>query len=200
VNFAENNPKFFLQTNQGNIDLPLAEGSGNLGKDEMIIGYDEAEMMKKEKLFEKPGDTLTNFFGVPSMKIAGILKPTGTFLDNAHIMKSETQIASISGASAAQTKDELKLFYGIDQNTIPVAYASSINRDGLYPITFGTKKYLPVYIGSKEAEVMKAEKLFQKEGDTLTNFFGKDVVIAGVLPETKTPLDNFHYITSDFVQ
>jgi Cu+-exporting ATPase len=199
VSFAENNPKFFLQTNQGNVDLPLVEGSGSFGKDEMIIGYDEAEMMKKEKLFEKPGDALANFFGIPSMKIVGILKPTGTFLDNAHIIKTETQIVSVASASSASLKDELKLFYSIDQNTIPAVYTSSINRDSLYPVTFGTKKYLPIYIGSKEAEVMRTEGLFQKEGDILANFFGKDVIIAGILSETKTLLDNFHYVTSDFI-
>jgi soluble P-type ATPase len=199
VNFAEGNPKFFIQTNQLNVELPLAEGSGSLGKDEMVIGYEEAEMMKKEKLFEKPGDTLANFFGIPSMKIVGILKPTGTFLDNAHIIKTETQIVSVASASSASLKDELKLFYSIDQNTIPTVYTSSINRDSLYPVTFGTKKYLPIYIGSKEAEVMRTEGLFQKEGDILANFFGKDVIIAGILSETKTLLDNFHYVTSDFI-
>ncbi len=200
VNYAEGNPKFFVQTNQASIDLPTAEGSANLGKDEMIIGFEEAEMMKKEKLFEKPGDTISNFFGVPSMKIAGILKPTGTLLDNGHIMKVETQVTSVASGASADAKGEIKLFYGINLNNIPSVYASNISRDGLSPVVFGTKKYLPVYIGSKEAEVMKAEKLFQKEGDTLNNFFGKDVVVAGVLPETKTPLDDFHFITSDFVQ
>ncbi len=200
VNYAETNPKFFVQTSQTSVNLPMAEGSANLGKDEMIIGFDEADMMKKEKLFEKPGDTISNFFGVPSMKIAGILKPTGTLLDNSHIMKTETQIISVAIGASADAKDEVKLFYGINQDNIPSAYTNNISRDGLSPVIFGTKKYLPVYIGSKEAEVMKAEKLFQKEGDTLANFFGKDVVVAGILPETKTPLDNFHFVTSDFVQ
>jgi hypothetical protein len=199
VNFAEGNPKFFVQTQQGVIDFPLEVGSSNLGKDEMIIGFEEAKMMMDEKLLEKPGDTISNFFGVPKIKIVGILKPTGTLLDNSHIMKFETQILSVANGASSQLNDELKLFYGIQPDNIPAAFADSINRDGLYPVTFGTKKYLPVYIGSKEAEVMKAEKLFQKEGDTLTNFFGKDVIVAGILPETKTPFDNFHFITSDFV-
>ncbi|MBL8030264.1 MAG: copper-translocating P-type ATPase [Candidatus Doudnabacteria bacterium] len=199
VNFAEGNPKFFMQTDQGTIDLPMAEGEANLGKNEMIIGFDEAEMMKKEKLFEKPGDSLVNFFGVPSMKIVGILKPTGTFLDNAHITTADTQIVSIANGSAASLNEEIKLFYAMQPNNIPAAYANNINREGMAPVTFGTKKYLPIYIGSKEAEVMKAEKLFQKEGDILTGFFGNDVVVAGVLPETKTPLDNFHYVTGNFV-
>lgn len=199
INFAEGNPKFFVQTSLEAIDLPLEAGSGTLEKDGMIIGFVEAEMMKQEKLFEKPGDTIPNFFGVPNVKIIGILKPTGTLLDNSHILQSETQIVSVANGASSFLKDELKLFYGIQPNNIPSVFTSRINKDGLDPVTFGTKKYLPLYIGSKEAEVMKAEKLFQKEGDTLTNFFGNDVIIAGILPETQTPLDNFHFITSDFV-
>lgn len=199
VSFAEGSPKFFAQTDLNTINLPVEVGSGTLGKDEMIVGFEEAKIMKKEKLFENPGDTISNFFGVPSVKIVGILKPTGTLLDNSHIIKSETQIVSVANGASSSLNNELKLFYEIQPNNIPTAFASNINKDGLYPVTFGIKKYLPVYIGSKEAEVMKDEKLFQKEGDILTNFFGKDVIIAGILPETKTPLDNFHFITSDFV-
>ncbi len=200
INFAETNPKFFVQIGQGNISLPMAEGTGSLGKDEMIIGSVEAEMMRKEKLFEKPGDSLQNFFGIPSMKIVGILKPTGTFLDNAHIIRSETGISSVASGAAIDAKGNIKLFYGINENNIPAVFAGSISRDGLVPVVFGTKKYLPVYIGSREAAMMKAENLFKKEGDTIENFFGNSVVIAGVLPETKTSLDSFHYVTEDFVR
>ena len=47
-------------------------------------------MMKDEKLFNGPGDVLNDFFGVPVMKIVGILEPTDTELDKFHIMNSET--------------------------------------------------------------------------------------------------------------
>ena len=33
---------------------------------------------------------------------------------------------------------------------------------------------------------MQQEKLFAKEGDTLSGFFGNDVIISSILPETKT--------------
>jgi hypothetical protein len=35
----------------------------------MIIGFKEAQMMKEERLFSKMGDSLTDFFGLPSVKI-----------------------------------------------------------------------------------------------------------------------------------
>ena len=54
----------------------------------MIIGYDEALMMKKEKLFSKPGDQLKNFFGLESITIIGVLAPTKTMLDDVHIVNT----------------------------------------------------------------------------------------------------------------
>ena len=55
----------------------------------MIIGFKEAQMMKNERLFKKVGDSLTNFFGLPSVKIVGIIAPTNTFLDEVHIINQK---------------------------------------------------------------------------------------------------------------
>ncbi len=198
INYAETNPKFFVISSSGVIDLPIQAGQNRLGKDEMIVGASEAEMMLKEKLFEKPGDTLTNFFGVSRMKIVGILKPTGTFLDNVHIIKGETQVASVAEGFAKISGAELKLFYVISATNIPSAFIDSIGSNALLPVTLGSKKYLPVFVGKAEAGVMQQEKLFAKEGDTLSGFFGNDVIISSILPETKTPLDSFHFVTQDF--
>lgn len=200
INYAETNPKFFVISSEGTIDLPIQTGQNRLGKDEMIVGASEAEMMIKEKLFEKPGDSLTNFFGVSSMKIVGILKPTGTFLDNAHIIKGETQVVSLADGFAKINNAELKLFYVISANNIPQVFSGSIGGDSLLPVTLGSKKYLPVFVGKAEAEVMQKEKLFAKEGDTLSGFFGNDVIISSILPETKTSLDNMHFVTTEFKQ
>ncbi|MEK7161124.1 MAG: heavy metal translocating P-type ATPase, partial [Patescibacteria group bacterium] len=162
INYAETNPKFFVISSSGVIDLPIQAGQNRLGKDEMIVGASEAEMMLKEKLFEKPGDTLTNFFGVSRMKIVGILKPTGTFLDNVHIIKGETQVASVAEGFAKISGAELKLFYVISATNIPSAFIDSIGSNALLPVTLGSKKYLPVFVGKAEAGVMKQEKMFAK--------------------------------------
>lgn len=91
MNFANGDSKLFVESKNNELrGFALAEGKRTLGKNEMIIGYEEAMMMKKEKLFEKSGDTLSNFFGVPQMKIVGILKPMGTSLDYFHIVSKET--------------------------------------------------------------------------------------------------------------
>ncbi len=109
INFAAAGPKFFVISPGDFIDLPIQAGQNRLGKDGMIIGASEAEMMIREKLFEKPGDSLSDFFGVPNMKIVGILKSTGTFLDNTHIIKGETQVASAAEGFAKMNGAELKL-------------------------------------------------------------------------------------------
>jgi len=46
--------------------LPIIEGTGIMGGDEaeMIVGYTEAQMMKRERLINKVGDSLSGFFGL----------------------------------------------------------------------------------------------------------------------------------------
>lgn len=197
LGFADvNNPKLFIQTSTEGVDFPMSEGASKLGKNEMIVGAREAEMMINEKLISKSGDVLNNFFGVSQMKVVGILLPTGTAIDDMHIIGANTNINSVAQIGVAELKDELKFFYKISPGNIPLIYAKNINQESFNSVTLGVTKYIPVFIGSAEAAVMKEEKLFQKEGDVIRNFFGRDVIIAGVLPETKTFLDNIHYLSN----
>jgi len=198
IQFAQASPKVFIQTSNSVVDLPMESGLAQLGKDEMLVGSEEALMMRKEKLFDKTGDSLSNFFGIPSMKIVGILKPTGTFLDYSHVIANETRIISGATGFAKMNAGSLKLFYVLTSTNIPAVFTGSISEEGLSPISLGSKKYLPVYVGNFEATEMMREKLFTKEGDTLSGFFGNNVIISAVLPETKTILDNFHFITATF--
>jgi len=65
-------------------------------------------------------------------------------------------------------------------------------------LSIGGKIYQPMYIGADEATIMQKEKIFTKDGDLISNFFGNDVIVAGILPATNTPLDSFHYVKSGF--
>lgn len=49
-------------------------------------------------------------------------------------------------------------------------------------------------IGIAEAEMMKKNKLIQNEGDTINGFFGNDIIVKKILPETGTLLDEMHFI------
>ena len=202
IEFAEGNPKLFLSASSlSNPDVKIREGKLELGSFEMIIGSEEAKMMMDEKIFSKVGDSITDFFGLPSVKIVGILKPTGTIIDNYHIFDNQTYSRLPSTAeikTVATAEGASKLFYKMNASNIPEKYNSIITSDDLGSVRIGGKIYRPVFIGSVEAKMMMDEKLFSNEGDTIDDFFGNRVIIARILPETKTSLDNLHYVTSEF--
>ena len=93
---------------------------------------------------------------------------------------------------------ELKMFYVVDGENIPAQFEKHISLDRLSTVEKDGEKYLPIFIGSAEAKMMIDENLFQKEGDTIKDLFGNDIVIAGILPETGTILDNLHFVSDDF--
>jgi hypothetical protein len=81
-------PKLFLPYHFSR-NLILSEGDGiddASQEAEMLLGYDEAKMMREEGLFRKVGDGLSDFFGLPFVKIVGILAPTNSILDESHIL------------------------------------------------------------------------------------------------------------------
>lgn len=85
------NPKLFAQLD--NIDskyLRIKEGAIALGSDEVILGFEEAAIMKKEGKFQQVGDMIDNFFGIPQIKVVGILESTGTIIDQYHLVNSDT--------------------------------------------------------------------------------------------------------------
>ncbi len=91
IYFVGNIPKLFLGTDQTNQKLfELAEERLPLNDNEMLLGAAEAETMREENIFSKPGDSIVNVFGLPFVKIVGILKPTGTILDYYHIVNQST--------------------------------------------------------------------------------------------------------------
>jgi len=54
-----------------------------------------------------------------------------------------------------------------------------------------------LYIGAAEAKMMIDERLFQSDGDVIKGLFGNDVIVAGVLPATGSPLDQMHFASAD---
>jgi Cu+-exporting ATPase len=90
-----------------------------------------------------------------------------------------------------------KQFYLVNATT-EKELTNKIPTDGFNPVYIAGKKYLPVYIGYDEAQVMIKENLFSKEGDRLTNFFGNDVIVSGVLAKSNSAFDNYHFVKEGF--
>jgi hypothetical protein len=200
INFAENSPKIFIEQGEANL-LPLAEGRYPTNIDEMVLGADEASMMREEKLFSKTEDNLENFFGVEKMKIVGILKKTGTDIDNFHIVMPDTfkKITPKADFRAARLENMVKYFYTINNEaSIPTLFQSNLSAKDFKSFTNNNKTTLPISIGFAEAEIMKEEKLFTDTGEFMENFFGNRVLIQKILPKTNTLLDNFHFVGTDF--
>lgn len=166
---------------------------------QMIIGFTEAQMMKDEGLIKGVGEILSGFFGLPTVKIIGILAPTNTFLDEVHILNTPGFNELSIQDSLFLTKNpenDLKIFYLYDQENIPLKLKNKIT---LQPTTYekdGTK-YISLSIWYDEAQMMIRENLFQKVWDTIPDLFGNDVIITSIGKKTYTALDMMHFVPKD---
>jgi hypothetical protein len=201
IDFADGNPKLFLSisTPFNNKVIKAKEGELILGKDEMIVGFEEGMMMKREKLINKPGDTLTNFFGISEMKVVGILERTGTILDSFHIVNKETY-SGLKNEGVLRTVTEedngVELFYTIS-SIVPTKLNKDISIGSLLTTEIQGKKYTPMYFGNTVGVMMIKEGEFKKQGVTVEEL-GVNVIVAGILPKTGTALDKIHFAGPNF--
>jgi Cu+-exporting ATPase len=78
--------KFVALTKEEMATLVLAAGNLVQTEGEIILGASEAMMMIEEGLITGPGSSIENFFGLPQVKVAGILALTNTEIDNYHLL------------------------------------------------------------------------------------------------------------------
>ena len=194
-------PKFFLGIAEVNHPLLVVrEGVASLGPGEMILGFEEAEMMRRERLFREVGEVLPQFFGLPEVKVTGILRPTGTILDHYHLVHPAT-LEKLSVAAEVRIRfheENPQFFYLVKAGNIPPQFpqltvehfAAFLDREG--------EAYRPVYLGVAAAESLKRAKLFAREGERVENFFASRAILAGILPLTRTMIDHFALVGEDF--
>lgn len=102
VTFTEKGmPKFFYRYESGDkYSLNLAEGNAvdfasqtidGKTYEPLVLGANEAAMMRSELLFKNVGEKIDGFFGV-NVVIVGVLKPTGTAVDMMHFVQKDTKI------------------------------------------------------------------------------------------------------------
>jgi hypothetical protein len=177
-----------------------AEGGSIPEEDSMTIGFMEAAMMKNESLFAKPGDSLTNFFGIDRISIGGVLKETGTPIDDMHFLGTNmfNKLDGEKGRIFSKLNPDSvpKMFYylGIGETPPKKFVLEEGNMSGYEIHDLGGVQYYPLVLGSNEAKMMREEHLFSQPGDVIRGFFGRNVVVVGVLKETNSGLDMMHFI------
>jgi len=200
IAFEKEDAKLFLGVNKiRDKDLVAESGTLALGNDEIVLGSDEAMMMKKKGLIKGVGDDVTDFFGRPSVKVVGILKPTGTAIDSFHMVNPATFGKLESSATIEVIMDEgsPKFFYVVRDGELPPPYGKAVKAAAFEAVVKDGKAYAPVFIGSEEAKMMREEKKFANVGDIIDQFFGTRVVVTRVLPATDSFLDRLYYIDEE---
>src|SRR3989344_3220411 len=82
-----------------------------------------------------------------------------------------------------------KLFYYHSVNE-PISIPLSEGSIEEYQIhSIGGQNYYPLIVGYEEAKIIKQEGLFYNIGDPIKNFFGKNVVIVGIMQRTDGAMD-----------
>ena len=195
----EGNMKLFVNAKNNELSkLKTVEGQNLPETDTIIFGYDEAMMMKREKLFTNMGDELKDFFGV-NVKVGGILKKTDSIIDDFHFVTDAT-FDRING-------EEKKVFVIAQEDgaAIFLTYLHNENEKTTLQLEEGdlakyttteqdSKTYYPLILGSTEARMMRESKEFNKVGDKIQEE-DKDFIVVGVLKQTNTGIDMMHIIS-----
>jgi len=202
-------------TKEGTIDIFALAKEDNLAKlkasqgisvpqvQEMVLGNVEGSMMKKEGEFQNIGDNIEDY--TLQFKITGVLAKTNTFADDFHFVNQE-QYNLLNGEEnklLIKFKDAKtpKLFYLYDINNSAVKIELAEGNIGYYNVQIlNNKIYYPLILGYDEAKMMREEKLFTHIGDKLDGFFGKDVIIVGIIQKNNNSMDMMHIVQSDFFE
>jgi hypothetical protein len=222
VLFEEDTPELVAYASEQTLSMvPTILGEPSPKSDSMVLGYDEARDMGKENNITVSqaiwGYKVDEAFLGKEVTVTGMLKRTDTLMDMMHILPKDRFDSLPPGEKihVKYTEDKMpKFFYYIRKDgtnwprKIRFSMGNSLeferlrNEKTVANITLGGfdlhlkdgKEYLPLVIGSSEAKMMMQENLFAKPGDKIDGFFGKNVVVAGVLEPTGTALDMFHYM------
>jgi Cu+-exporting ATPase len=198
IAFLDDQPKLFLATDKFVLTNLIAKGTFVLNDNEVIIGASEAKMMQQEKLFKNVGDEIDNFFGLDKVKIVGILKMTGTEIDNYHIFNTTSwpKINLLAKTKNIAENEIIKNFYFVNTNNELMLFTDKIK--DFSKVVINEIEYQRIYVGFSEAKMMFKENVNSNNERPLNNFFGNNVLIK-ILPPTNSVLDNFHFIPSEFM-
>jgi hypothetical protein len=149
-----------------------------------------------------------------------VLVFTGVFLEFARLssgmevepstsgMITEQDVATLEqtlgiNLETALVGDESKLFYPVTTasvSQVPVEFVDALGKKNSFStVMIDGVAYQSIYLGAEEASVMREEKLFNQPGDTSKDFFGNNILVAGILPKTDTAFDRMHFVGPNFI-
>ncbi len=139
-------------------NVRVAEGKADLSPKTLVVGSDVAAAMRRERLFTDVGDGLA-WPGLGLVRIGGILAPTGTFLDQAHIV-SLTELPGVDGKPDLLFRQEpfgeILPIYLLDSSNTPSVLANDLTpQRGAITFDDGSQA-LPVSVGYDAARMMRA--------------------------------------------
>lgn len=193
--------KLFANARNNALDALVAEEGGKLPEgDAMVVGYSEAGAMRNEKLFNRTGDVLLDFFGLRRIRVGGVLAKTGSPVDYLHFLdaKSFDSLNATAGKVFVKTTpagdSELVYYLGLNE-TAPAGFVlAEGSLKGYTRHYLGSEEYYPLVLGAMEARAMRGEGEFRNTGDAVRGFLGTNFVVAGVLKETGTGMDIMHFV------
>jgi hypothetical protein len=225
VVFEDGKPELVAYIPQSKLSMiPSVMGDPVPLGDSMVLGYYEGKYMSEENKISGEqaifGFEVNEEFLGGKAFVTGMLRKTDTIIDMMHILPKDRfdAIQPAEEIDVKFTEDRMpKFFYYIEPDSTNwpnginfsmgglAEYEQMKNESTIVTLNIGgldlhinqNKTYLPLVLGSEEAKMMMDEGLFSKTGDKLEGFFGKNVVIAGVLKPTGTVLDMFHYMPAE---
>lgn len=191
-------PKIFLFNDTLPENIKLKTWVNSLKEWEMIIGYMEAKMMIDEWLIDGVGSELTNFFGIPKVKIVWILAKTDSAIDDVHILNTTAYNTLIWDSESLKyygTPDKLAIrtFYIFDENNIPKFFQNQININDIYDW-----EYQKMYVWYTDANMMENLWLVEWIWDKLDNFFGNKVIYYKKLRKNYSAYDMMHFLPKKY--
>lgn len=188
--FLDQFPKLFLGVGELPSSLRLSSGTANLSDpNTLVLGSIEAAMMQEEGLINGVDSNISEFFGLPQIKVVAILAPTGTLLDYYHFLNPSafTQLTAAKDDLLVTESPlgDIKLFYLYDATNIPSQLKSVV--DPLKTVyTLDGINYSATYVGFNETKYPKFT--------TLKNFFGRNLIVIGTPKKTMTILDSMYFV------
>jgi len=176
-------------------NVRVSEGSAQLSTKTMVLGSDVAAEMRRERAFADVGDRL-DWPGLGSVRVGGILAPTGTFLDQVHVV-SLTELPSVDGKSdllfRQQTFGEILPIYLLDPSNAPAVLADQLTPQRSSITLDDGGQALPVAFGYDAATMMRDSgmKVALRSGIDL---MGIPAVTVGLPKATMTAYDMMAFV------